>query len=1030
MQSFANQAAIAIENARLLAELRESNQRTNEALEVQQVMAKVLAIVASAPANLDATLPEIGAAAARLTGSDLAEVNVREGTRLHNWDLIRGHLTRELSLDPGHPAYSFSSEAIARNRMIEVIGPIDEWAARYPGAATINRAFGRTELSSVTVPLPGPDGPIGSIIVIRTRLIPYSDAHKAILLTLADQAVIAIQNARLFGDLEQRNQEVSAALERQKALADVLNVIASSATDAKPVLEAIIEIGSRLCAAGGASAHLMQGELLRMEVARGFSATMVGQPRAIWPVDHHSVTGKSILARRTIVATRRQLLDEYSNTAALSVDYHINSLIAVPLLRGDQAFGALAFLSDREQAFTSQQVTLIEAFADQAVIAIDNARIFNELQARNREITEALRREEASSEILRQISNAPEALGETLRKIGDAARHLTGWTASLGVVEAGRAIVHGVSFIDTDFANYQTLPDWRDRMTYPREDDLNQRVIDAWLATSNREPFISRTDSRLIQTEGMRTALLLPVQRGDVLLGYLALGSTSGTPVTPALISLVQSFVDQTAIAIENARLIRELRESNRAISENLDIQRVMGDVLSIVASTPTKLEATLPAIANAVIQLCDADTAAVHWIDGEQLHMFNGTVVTTTPLTAEWAENSLPATVALESRALESTGLLTDLAKTYPYTAGVLTSMGGVDCGVLSVPMKGRDGALGALTASRFRAVRYSERHQSVLAALATQAVVAIENSKLFNQLKAKTEELEVASRHKSEFLANMSHELRTPLNAIIGYSELLQEECEDLGQDDFLPDLGKIQTAGKHLLTLISGILDLSKVEAGRMTMFLEDFDIPTLIRDADAIVRPLVEKNRNSFVIDCPDDVGMMHADLVKVRQVLFNLLSNSAKFTEGGTITLAVRKPVGGATVTFAIRDTGIGMTDEQLSRLFEAFSQANAETSRKYGGTGLGLALSREFCRMMGGGYHGRKRPERRLNLHCDFAGKRGGWRRRRRNGRDELNLRNRRQRGIRLQSEQIQQKCWLHDTDCGEEPLTETETQA
>jgi len=198
------------------------------------------------------------------------------------------------------------------------------------------------------------------------------------------------------------------------------------------------------------------------------------------------------------------------------------------------------------------------------------------------------------------------------------------------------------------------------------------------------------------------------------------------------------------------------------------------------------------------------------------------------------------------------------------------------------------------------------------------------------------------------------MSHELRTPLNAIIGYSELLQEECEDLGQDDFLPDLGKIHTAGKHLLNLISGILDLSKVEAGRMTMYLEDFDVATLVSEAESIIRPSVEKNRNAFVIECPADIGVMHADLVKMKQVLFNLLSNAAKFTEGGTITLTVRRRTEPATYTFAIRDTGIGITAEQISRLFEAFSQAEAHTARKYGGTGLGLALSREFCRMMGG----------------------------------------------------------------------------
>jgi signal transduction histidine kinase len=236
----------------------------------------------------------------------------------------------------------------------------------------------------------------------------------------------------------------------------------------------------------------------------------------------------------------------------------------------------------------------------------------------------------------------------------------------------------------------------------------------------------------------------------------------------------------------------------------------------------------------------------------------------------------------------------------------------------------------------------------------LATQAVVAVENSKLFNQLKSKSEELEDASRHKSEFLANMSHELRTPLNAIIGYAELLQEECEDLGQQDFLPDLGKIHSAGEHLLTLISGILDLSKVEAGRMTMFLEDFDVATLIKDADAIVRLMVEKKGIAFVIDCPEEIGGMHADLVKVRQVLFNLLSNAAKFTQNGTITLSVRSHTDDNTIQMAITDTGIGMTEEQRGRLFEAFSQASAETSRKYGGTGFGLALSREFCRMMGG----------------------------------------------------------------------------
>src|SRR5215211_3698321 len=211
----------------------------------------------------------------------------------------------------------------------------------------------------------------------------------------------------------------------------------------------------------------------------------------------------------------------------------------------------------------------------------------------------------------------------------------------------------------------------------------------------------------------------------------------------------------------------------------------------------------------------------------------------------------------------------------------------------------------------------------------------------------------LEIASQHKSQFLANMSHELRTPLNAIIGYSEMLQEEAEDLDQETLIPDLQKVNAAGKHLLGLINDILDLSKIEAGRMDLFVETFEVGGLIRDVGAIVRPLVEKNGNALVVRCPEDLGEMRADLTKVRQALFNLLSNASKFTDHGTITLAVERE-SDDWLTFAVGDTGIGMTEEQLGRLFQAFSQAEASTRTKYGGTGLGLAISRQFCRLMGG----------------------------------------------------------------------------
>ncbi len=379
--------------------------------------------------------------------------------------------------------------------------------------------------------------------------------------------------------------------------------------------------------------------------------------------------------------------------------------------------------------------------------------------------------------------------------------------------------------------------------------------------------------------------------------------------------------------------------------------------MLEIIASAPADLDATLPKIAEAASRLCEADFASVGVREGEAIRGWApGSGAYEYDPKEDQRHRSFLSVSINENRLVEVTGPIEEWAAEYPVAAENNRGDGRVEVAALAQPMPSRDGerATGSILVLRNTARAFEERHKTILRALANQAMIAIENARLFNALQAKTEELEIASRHKSEFLANMSHELRTPLNAIIGYAELLQEECADLGQQDFLPDLGKIHTAGKHLLTLISGILDLSKVEAGRMTLFLEDFDIATLVRDAESIVRPMVEKNNNAFIIDCAPDIGTMRADLVKVRQVLFNLLSNAAKFTQGGTIELSVERDVAANAIAFAVRDTGIGISEAQMARLFEAFAQADAETTRKYGGTGLGLALSRSFCVMMGG----------------------------------------------------------------------------
>ncbi len=246
-------------------------------------------------------------------------------------------------------------------------------------------------------------------------------------------------------------------------------------------------------------------------------------------------------------------------------------------------------------------------------------------------------------------------------------------------------------------------------------------------------------------------------------------------------------------------------------------------------------------------------------------------------------------------------------------------------------------------------------------LGAMSRALVVFRENARDIQQAREEAEtarhQAEAASRTKSAFLANMSHELRTPLNAIIGYSEILREDAQDRGDKASEGDLVKIETAGKHLLGLINDILDLSKIEAGRMDLHLEDVDLSRLLAEVRVLVTPLIDKNGNRFEIDAPADIGTMRVDLVKLKQSLINLLSNAAKFTKSGLITLAVSKQVsdqGRATFTFAVTDSGIGMNDEQIGRLFQAFTQADASTTRNYGGTGLGLTISKHFCTMLGG----------------------------------------------------------------------------
>jgi signal transduction histidine kinase len=407
-------------------------------------------------------------------------------------------------------------------------------------------------------------------------------------------------------------------------------------------------------------------------------------------------------------------------------------------------------------------------------------------------------------------------------------------------------------------------------------------------------------------------------------------------------------------ITIENVRLFDEVQARTAELARSVEELRALGAVSQAVGST-LDLPVVLDTIVAKATQISGTEAGAIYVLDERQKEF-------QLRATFGMSEELIAAVRNMHAEISEAVGLLTEThqpsqqadLRDLPLTPVNDAILRAGYRARLVLPLMRFGEVIGALVVRRKAPGEFPANVVELLETFAAQSALAIQNARLFSEIGEKSRQIEIASQHKSQFLANMSHELRTPLNAIIGVSEMLREDAEALQQD--VEPLDRVLGAGRHLLALINDILDLSKIEAGRMELHLETFSLMPVIKDVAKTIEPMAAKNGNRVVIDCPADLGTIHADQTRFRQSLLNLASNANKFTEKGTITIAAHQGQenGRDSVTLAVADTGIGMTPEQMGKLFQEFSQASSATASKYGGTGLGLAISKRFCQMMGG----------------------------------------------------------------------------
>jgi two-component system, NtrC family, sensor kinase len=954
LKTFADQAVIAIENVRLFKELQDRNRQLTEALEQQTATSEVLKVISRSAFDLQPVLETLVENASRLSAADQAFIFRFENGTLniavaYNASVEIREFVEQNPIVPGR--YSVTARAALERRTVHIPDILADPEYTYQAWQV------QPYRAVLGVPMLRGGDLLGVITLNRLEARPFTDKQIDLVTTFADQAVIAIENTRLLQELQTRNRDLTESLEQQTATSEVLRVIASSPTELQPVLDTVI--ANAVTLAGAKQGHIRQydGEFLRVVAHYNETAEQIAILQAT-PTRPglESLTGRAFLERKA-----KHILDAQAEPEDVMLFYQLQAhnrelgmrtLLAVPLLREGAAIGTISIWRDYVEPFTERQIELVKTFADQAVIAIENVRLFQELQARNRELTEALEQQTATSEVLNVIAHSPVELQPVYQAIlANTTRLCEANIAALFLYDGevlSTTASHGTT---QEFAEHleHSRPS-PSRETTTRLAALERRTVH--VADLLSDPAFSPKPRELYEKENVRTVLSVPMLREDKLIGVITTWRREVRPFSDKQVALVKTFADQAVIAIENVRLFQEIQERTRELQLSLQEVGALSDVSRAVTSS-LDLHEVLDTVAGHAVNLSKSDGCGVfEFMPTRQAF----DVVASHNLRNEFLNSIQETTIDLSTTTIGQAGgsrqpiQIPDMADAqgHPYREFVLKA--GFRS-VLTVPM-GSDGVTRGIVLFRRSPGQFDERVVNLMTALASQSKVAIENARLFREIEDKGRQIEAANRHKSEFLANMSHELRTPLNAIIGFSEVLLDPSLKVTEEEQSQFLMDVLSSGKHLLGLINEILDLAKIEAGRMELQIEPALLQDVVEAVSNTMRSLAVKKSIDLRAESDERLVPFPMDGARVKQVLLNLVGNAVKFTpEGGRVW--VRADSENGAVRVEVGDTGPGIPVEDRERIFLEFQQAGRDAGKPQG-TGLGLALAKKFVEMHGG----------------------------------------------------------------------------